>query len=166
MNDIEDFPVDIDESGSNEKGAGSIELLPLLLLQQLDLFLRGYLLLQIVRILFNLLRHLAAHLLQFYLNLGPLLLYQLLQLLKVVRLLPESNALARLTVDLIKLESQLDVDADRPQVVNHYLLHVDVLESVGIRSQLSLILDSFLIRLKGLSPSPIRTLGNIVNPFG
>jgi hypothetical protein len=33
MDDAEDLPIDVDESGGNEEGAGRGQLLPLLLLQ-------------------------------------------------------------------------------------------------------------------------------------
>lgn len=44
---------------------------------------------------------------------------------------------------------------DRPQMVNHDFLHIDVLESVRIVYQLSLVVYPFLVALKGTGPSAI-----------
>ena len=45
--------------------------------------------------------------------------------------------------------------ADSPEMVNHYLLDVDVLESVRVADQLGLVIDPFLVGLEGVCSSPV-----------
>lgn len=88
-------------------------------------------------------------------NLNPLLLDQLLQLFIVVSFLAEFNPSARISHVLVKLESKLDMNSDGPEVVDHDLLDVDVLESVGVVDELSFVVESILIFFEGKSSSSV-----------
>ena len=49
------------------------------------------------------------------------------------------------------------------QVVNYYLLNIEILEGIRVTYKLRLILDSLLIRLKFLGPPSIAAWTYIVN---
>lgn len=163
MDDIEDLSIDIYWSRSDEESAWSIELFPLLLLEQFNLFLRRYFLLELFTVLFDLLCHFVTHFLQFNRNLCSFLLYQFLKLFEVISFLSEANSLARITVDLIELKSQFYMDSNCPQMINHYLLHIDVLKSARVVDQLGLVIDSFLIRFEGLCSSSVGAWTDVVD---
>lgn len=151
MNNVEDFSIDIDKTRGNEEGARSDYFFPLPLLQNLNLLLRRYLILSLFRVL----RHVIVHLISHLLNLNPLLLDQLLQLFIVVSFLAEFNPSARISHVLVKLESKLDMNSNGPEVVDHDLLDVDVLESVGVVDELSFVVESILIFFEGKSSSSV-----------
>lgn len=132
MDDVEDFSIDIDQARSDEECTRRVKFLPLLLLQEIYFLLRRDLLFILLAVLFHLFSHLVAHFLQFYGDLSPLLLDQLLQLFVVICFLSEADSLTWVSLCFVELEPKRDMHSDSPEMVDHYLLHVDVFESVWV----------------------------------
>lgn len=163
MNNIEDFLINIDKSRCNQEGWWSVQLKPLLLLKHSDLIFWWYLLVHILWILFiELLAHFVSHFLKFYFNLLSFLLDHFFEFFVVVGLLSEPDAPERISLEFEKLEPQFHVHSNVPQVVNDYLLNIQVLESIWIVDQLRFIFYSLLIWFELLSSTTIASWAHIV----
>lgn len=133
VDDVEDLAIDVDEAGCDKKGGRRVEFLPLLLLQELNLPLWRYFLLHILWILLiKVLAHLIANLLQLDLNFLPLPLNHLLQLFKIIRLLPKPNTSQRIPINLKELKPQLHLNPNMSQMINNNLLNIKILKSIRI----------------------------------
>lgn len=162
MNDVKDFSIDIDKSWSDEEGARSDNLFPLPLLQNLNFLFRRDFILSFLWVLRHVIIHFVAHLL----DLNPFLFDQFLQLFIVISFLAEFDSSARISHVLIKLKSKFNMNSNCPEVVNHNLLNVDVLKSVRIVDELSLVIKPILIFLKGVSSPSVWARTDIVNSIG
>lgn len=115
MNDIKNFLININEIRSYKEGRRGIKLKPLLLLQDFNLFFRGYFLIHILGIFFiEFFSHFVTHLLKFEFNLLSFLFYHVLKFFIIIGFFSEFDSNKRVTIKLKKLESKLDIHTNMP----------------------------------------------------
>ena len=132
MYNVEDFSVNINWTRSHKECARSDKFKPLFLLQKFYFFLRRDFLFSVIWILLNLFSNFVSHLLKSALYLCSFLLYQLLQLLKVICFFSKSHSSTRIALKFIKFKPKFNMNTYSTQMIYHYLLNIYIFKGIGV----------------------------------
>ena len=166
MNNVEDFFINVDKIRSYQEIRRSIKLKPLLLLQDLNLFLRRNFLIQILRIfLIKVFTHFISHLLQFKFNLFSFLFNHVLKFFIIICFFSKSYTYQRITIKFKELKPKLNINTDMSQIINDCFLNIKIFKRIRVIDKLRFVIYSVLIWFELLSSSTVATWTNIKNSF-